>query len=145
MTDQHTIHYECTSSTFRPTITYPVRWLDWDRDYVLAQAMWPETMPLTPWIWQEARQARYQYCAVIEHDQIQSIAAVWRYSETAWEVAAVSTRPEVRQRGYAKAVVSFATTHILAVGKRATCSTASDNLSMQRTAESVGFYQVNEQ
>jgi predicted GNAT family acetyltransferase len=70
------------------------------------------------------------------------MAAVWRYSEVAWEVASVYTRPEVRGRGYAKAVVAFVTTAILGAGKRATCSTASDNRAMQRVAERVGFQRV---
>jgi GNAT superfamily N-acetyltransferase len=60
----------------------------------------------------------------------------------AWEVASVYTRPEVRGRGYAKAVVAFVTAAILGAGKRATCRTASDNRAMQRVAERVGFQQV---
>ena len=84
----------------------------------------------------------FQYCAVVEHSQLQAMAAVWRYSEDAWEVASVYTRPEARGRGYAQAVVSFVTAAILSAGKRATCSAASDNPAMQRVAECVGFQRV---
>jgi RimJ/RimL family protein N-acetyltransferase len=144
------VRYECTRHTFRPNTRYPVRWLDWDSDYALALAMWPATSPLTLGVWREARQLGYRYCAVVERTcvhagaqaRILSIAAVWRYSETAWEVAAVRTRPDARRRGYARAVVSFVTTHILDAGRRATCTTAWDNVAMQRTAESVGFQRI---
>jgi hypothetical protein len=134
------ITYECTRQTFRPSLSTLVRWLDWDQDYALAQAMWPASSPLTQEIWREARRQKYTYCALIEGQQIQAMAAVWKYSDTAWEVAAVRTRRGIRSRGCAKAVVSFVTAYILEAGRIATCSTASDNVAMQRTAESVGFY-----
>ena len=79
---------------------------------------------------------------MVEHRQLQAMAAVWRYSEDAWEVASVYTRPEVRGHGYAHAVVSFVTAAILSAGKRATCSAASGNPAMQRVAECVGFQRV---
>jgi hypothetical protein len=134
------ITYECTRQTFRPSLNTPVRWLDWDQDYPLAQAMWPASSPLTQEIWREAQQQKYMYGALIEGQQIQAMAAVWKYSDTAWEVAAVRTRRGIRRRGYAKAVVSFVTAYILVGGRLATCSMAGDNIAMQRTAESIGFY-----
>jgi hypothetical protein len=42
-------------------------------------------------------------------------------------------------------VVSLVTAHILDVGRRATCTTAQDNLAMQRTAESVGFVRIGQE
>jgi len=105
----------------------------------LVQEFWPEQ---TPEGWQEARKEGFQYCVVIEQNQLQAMAAVWRYSEAAWEVASVYTRPEARGRGYAQAVVSFVTAAILNAGRRATCSAAADNLAMQRVAEKVGFKRV---
>ena len=130
------IEYECTPTSFQPLQRHSVRWLEWEQDYPLVQEFWPEQ---TPGGWQEARAEGFQYCAVIEQGKIQAMAAVWRYSETAWEVASVSTRPEARGRGYSPAVVSFVTAAILGAGKRATCSAGSDNLAMQRVAERVGF------
>lgn len=80
------------------------------------------------------------------------MAAVWKYCDTAWEAAAVGTRPatrtrhargaSVRRRGFGKAVVSFVTNTILEAGRLATCSTSGDNIAMQRTAAAVGFYVV---
>jgi len=134
------IEYECTQETFRPQPSAAVRWLDWDQDYALAQRMWPLEWPLTPEAWQEARAEKFTYCAVVENQAIQSMAAVWKYCDTAWEVAAVGTLSAARRRGFGKVVVSFVTGHILAAGRLATCSTTGDNIAMQRTAASVGFY-----
>jgi RimJ/RimL family protein N-acetyltransferase len=149
------VHYECTPATFRPHTRHPVRWLDWERDYALARTIWPDESPLTRETWLEASELGYRYCgAVVEHPagavvqhpagepRLLAIAAVWRYSETAWEAAAVRTRPDARRRGYAKAVLSFVTAFILDSGRRATCTTGRANLAMQKTAESIGFVQI---
>jgi predicted GNAT family acetyltransferase len=120
-----------------------VRWLDREQDYGLAQAVWNDRdITLTQDSWREARESSYRYCAVVECGMIIAIAAVWCYSEQAWEVAAVWTKPEARRQGYALSVVSFVTAFILETGRRATCSTDADNVAMQRTAESAGFYQA---
>ena len=147
------VHYECTRATFQPEIRYPVRWLDWERDYALASTIWPDEFPLTQETWREARELGYRYAGVVAcrpagrrpsgRERLLAIAAVWRYSEEAWEAAAVRTQPDVRRRGYARAVVSFVTAHILQSGRRATCTTGSDNVAMQRTAEGVGFVRVD--
>jgi RimJ/RimL family protein N-acetyltransferase len=139
MVNQQYLEYEWTSPSFPRLSGYPVRWLEWEQDYPLVQEFWPEQ---TPEGWQEAWAEGFQYCAVIEHDQIQAMAAIWRYSQAAWEVASVYTRPEARGRGYAQAVVSFVTAAMLEAGKRATCSAGSDNPAMQRVVEHVGFQRV---
>jgi predicted GNAT family acetyltransferase len=139
MSDNQYIEYECTPISFQPLQRHPVRWLEWEQDEPLVQDFRPEQ---TPAGWQEAREESFQYCTVVEHSQLLALAAVWRYSEDAWEVASVYTRPEARGRGYAQAVVSFVTATILSAGKRATCSAASDNPAMQRVAECVGFQRV---
>ena len=74
-----------------------------------------------------------------EDGKIVARAAVWKYSETAWEVAAVSTLPEYRCRGYGEKVVSHCTAVILSAGRVATCTTKDTNIAMRRTAEKVGF------
>lgn len=134
--------YACTDETFHPCILYPVRWLEQYRDYELAQAFWPASVPLSREHWNEAHQMGYKYCGVIEQDRLVAVAAEWQNAQTSWEVAAVHTCPEYQRQGYAKTVVSFVTRRILAAGKMATCTTASGNLAMQRTAESVGFYRI---
>ena len=133
------IEYECTPTSFQLVQRYPVRWLEWEQDYPMVQEFWPEQ---TPEGWQEAREEGFRYCAAIEHNLLQAMAAVWCYSESAWEVASVYTRPEARRRGYAQAMVTFVTAAILRAGRQATCSTGSDNQAMQRVSESVGFQRV---
>src|SRR5258708_27333659 len=93
--------------------------------------MWPLEFPLTRETWQEARAEKFTYCANIEGQELQAMAAVWKYCDTAWEVAAVGTRPAWRRRGLGKAVVSFVTGTILAAGRLATCSTRGCNNAMQ--------------
>lgn len=142
------VHYACTPATFHPDTRYLVRWLDWERDFALAATIWPVESPLAREAWHEARELGYRYCGLVRHTcgkpRLLAVAAVWHYSQTAWEVAAVRTQPDARRRGYAKSVVSFITAHILEAGRRATCTTEDDNLAMQKTAESVGFVRIDD-
>ncbi len=94
---------------------------------------------LTHTDWVEAHNLEYTYAAIVEDCRIISCAAVWRYSEEAWEVAAVITREGYRRRGYSKRMAAFVTRHILQNGRRATCTTNDDNAAMLATAKSVGF------
>ena len=54
----------------------------------------------------------------------------------------MSTLEGFRRRGYAKRVVSFVATFILASGRLAMCSTGDGNVAMRATAKSVGFREV---
>jgi predicted GNAT family acetyltransferase len=90
--------------------------------------------------WEQNRAEGFRYCAIVEQETIAALAAVWAYSETHWEVAAVSTAPASRKIGYGKAVVCFVTAHILEHGRKATLLTDSTNAVMLKTAQSVGFY-----
>ena len=112
----------CTPDSFRPADCSRVRWLEWEQN----------------------RAEGFRYCAIVEHGAIAALAAVWTYSQTHWEVAAVSTAPAFRKRGYGKAVVCFVTAHILEQGRKATLLTESRNVAILRTAESVGFYHSDE-
>ena len=71
--------------------------------------------------------------------RIASRAAIWKYSPTAWEVAAVATLPELRGKGYSKLLVSHCTAIILSRGLVATCTTEDTNTAMRRVLEKVGF------
>jgi GNAT superfamily N-acetyltransferase len=134
----------CTPKSFRPCDCSRVRWLDWENDYPLARADWPQEPPLSPEDWVQNRAEGFRYCAIIEQEAIAALAAVWTYSETHWEVAAVSAAPDSRQRGYGKAVVCFVTAHILEQSRKATILTDSTNIALLKTAKSVGFYYSNE-
>ena len=102
----------CTIESFRPADTSRVRWLDWETDYPLARAYWLQDTLLSREDWEQNRADGFRYCAIVEHGAIAALAAVWTYSETHWEVAAVSTALASRRRGYGKAVVCFVTAHI---------------------------------
>ncbi len=138
MTEPKYVNLECVRETFRRDDSFSVRWLDWAEDYGLARDFW--FIPISREDWLGFRDEGYEYAAALDGGGIVSLAAVWRYSEPAWEAAGVATRPDARQRGHGRAVVSFVTAAILAAGRRATCLTAADNLAMQRTAQSVGYY-----
>jgi ribosomal protein S18 acetylase RimI-like enzyme len=135
------LSYSCTTETFQAQQRYPVQWLDWEQDYLLAQSIWPPQHPLTAEVWMEAKRDGYEYCAAIQQQHMIAMAAVWRYSPVAWEVAAVITQPAYRRQGYGLAMVSFVTGTILAAQRVATCTTSSTNTAMQRTLERVGFLQ----
>ena len=134
----------CTRESFRPSDCSRVRWLDWENDYPLARAYWLQDPPLSRENWELNRTEGFRYCAIVEDGAIAALAAVWTYSQTHWEVAAVSTAPASRRRGYGKALVCFVTAHILEQGRKATISTESRNVAMLKTAESVGFYHSDE-
>ena len=79
---------------------------------------------------------------IFEDGKIVSRAGIWKYSQTAWEVAGVSTLPEYRCKGYGKIIVSHCTAIILNNDKTATCTTSDTNIAMRRTAEKVGFMEL---
>ena len=74
-----------------------------------------------------------------DNGKIVARAAIWKYSQTAWEVAAVSTLPEHRGKGYGEMLVGHCTAIILRNGKVATCTTSDTNIAMRRLIEKVGF------
>ncbi len=129
----------CDSDAFRPVLMHSVRWLDWDLDFDLAAAMSFRSGELSHEDWLSARARGFEYCAVIEEGSAVARAAVWRYSEERWEVAAVWTRGDRRNRGMAKSTVSFATASILDAGRLATLHAQPTNSAMLRAATSVGF------
>jgi predicted GNAT family acetyltransferase len=123
-----------------------IRWLDLEADEVLAAAYWRERgQDLSRATWEEAHASGFRYAALVQGGRIVSSAAAWRYSDAAWEVAAVGTLEAFRRRGYATRVVAFVTAHILDAGRVATCHTADENVAMRATARRVGFRRVIEE
>ena len=130
----------CAARTFLPVQSHPVRWLDWERDFELAVGM-DSTVTRESWLSNRAK--GFEFCAVVEGERALARAAVWTYSDTCWEVAAVRTREECRRRGMAKSVVSFVTAHVLAAGRVPTLHTSSTNIAMLRAAKAVGFQLID--
>jgi len=138
-------YFLCLPSDLRPICTDGVRWLDCEADYRLAKQYWGRHQLDLPYsMWRGAHESGYQYAAIIKKGNIVSCAAVWQFSNEAWEVAAVTTWELYRRHGYAKKVVSFLTRHILMMGRIATTSTQDDNTAMIATAKSVGFRMIRE-
>ncbi|HEY3289962.1 MAG TPA: GNAT family N-acetyltransferase [Anaerolineae bacterium] len=138
------VHLTCLLDTLTPIDCSAVRWLDRDVDFDLARELWAALQQeLTYADWVEAHNLKYTYAAIVEYGKVISLAAEWRYFESAWEVAAVVTREGYRRRGYSKRVVAFVTAHILQNGRRPTCTTRDDNTAMLATAKSVGFTVVS--
>ena len=138
------VSLECTLQTFLPAPDPRVRWLDRDADFALAHESWEARgTPISRADWDDWHRTGYRYCGIVEHQRLVAFAAVWRYSPTAWELAAVQTREGYRSRGYAKAVCSFVTAHILGSGRTATCNTRADNAPMLRVATKLGFQPVS--
>ena len=137
------IEFVCPQETFKPVAHDMVRWLNQDKDLHLVQAIFEKGQePPSREEWDDWHKQGYQYCAIVKDGRIVSIAAVWKYSESAWETAAVWTKEEFRCQGYAKAVCSFVTSYILGCGRKATCSTRKTNVPMIRVAENLGFHQT---
>jgi GNAT superfamily N-acetyltransferase len=139
------VSLECTSETFVPVLDPRVRWLDEEADFALAREAWEARgVPMTLADWGEAHGRGFRYCGIVEDERLVAVAAAWTYSPTAWELAAVQTREGYSSRGYSKAVCSFATAHILASGRKATCHTRADNAPMLRVARSLGFQPLSD-
>jgi predicted GNAT family acetyltransferase len=135
----------CNKQDLVPADDAGIRWLDPDADYILARVYWRgHGQKLSRETWEDAHVSGYNFAALVREGQIISCAAAWRYSDQAWEVAAVSTLEAFRRQGYATRVVAFVTAYILASGRVATCHTAEDNIAMRATAGRVGFREAPE-
>ncbi len=133
-----TLH--CTPEIFVPVDDARVRWFEPEKDFALMRDGW-----LTVGAGMTAARLRdlghdgYRYCGIVEGSAIIALAAVWMYSSPSWELAAVWTRDDHRSHGYATAVCSFATAHIVGSGRTATCSVSAGNMPMLRVATRLGF------
>jgi hypothetical protein len=56
----------CTPESFRSSDCSRVRWLDWENDYPLSRAYWPQDPPLERVDWEENRADGFRYCAIVE-------------------------------------------------------------------------------
>ena len=142
MATEEVVGLLCTAETFRPAGHEEVRWLDQEGDLALyAEAFYRQigAEPPSREDWEAWHQEGYRYCGLVRGPAILTRAAVWSYSDTAWELAAVMTQPDHRGQGYARLVCSFATAQILAAGRTATCHTAATNTAMLRVAEHLGY------
>lgn len=133
----------CTAETFTPFELTGCQWLQRDSDFKIAEWYWQQlNSPLKHETWITAYKYGYQYAVILDQGKPICCAGVWRYSGKSWDVCAVSTLPQYRQRGYSKRIVSFITTYILESGHIATVRTSETNIAMITTAKKVGFQEI---
>lgn len=124
------IKWTCDTTCFRSAESSKARWLDWgDTFYPFSREKYEKML-----YWGGGRLS-----AVVEDGKIVAEAYEQPRSTDVAEIVSVSTLPPFRGRGYAKAVVSFVTAHILADGRTATMETRDDNIPMIHVAEAVGY------
>jgi GNAT superfamily N-acetyltransferase len=143
MLDSSFVYFTCSQADLLAIDTHGVRWLDQDHDYELARNYWAAfNQNLRMSTWHKAHEYCYEYAANLENNWITATAAVWRFSETTWDVAAVSTLPDYRRQGRSRATIAFVTAHILEAGRVASCCTNANNQAAVAAILSVGFHPI---
>lgn len=137
--DEPDLSYVCDVRSFRPAQTRDVRWLDIEDDFAVLQHFHEARHPFS---WADAvtwKESGFTDAGIIERGVLVSRAALWTYSEDAWELAGVFTVPSARGAGLSRSVCTFVTSAILEAGRLATCHTGPRNVAMRRLAESLGY------
>ena len=80
--------------------------------------------------------------AVVEDGRVVSFAAPFSFRAGETEIGAAATLPEMRGRGFCKAVIAEMAFRILERGEAATLTTHRDNLPMRAAAEAIGMRPV---
>ncbi len=137
------LSYVCDVQSFQPAQTRDARWLDTEDDFAVLQHFHETRDPSgQPFSWADAvkwKESGFTDAGIIEGGVLVSRAALWIYSEDAWELAGVFTVPTARGAGLSRSVSTFVTSAILEAGRLATCHTAPGNVAMRRLAESLGY------
>ena len=136
------VGYSCDAQSFRPAQTHHVRWLDINDDFDVLERFHSARDEARPYTRADAakwKEAGFTDAGIVEGGILTSRAALWTYSDDAWELAGVFTSPHARRTGRSRSVCTFVTAAILQAGKLATCHTAPSNRAMRRLAESLGY------
>ena len=149
--DDRAVKLICTRDTHVPAIgpnVPAVRWLG-PADYPFALEAWRcRGVLLTRRDWDVLWPADgYAFAGVVSDGRLESVAAALSWnppSPASWELAGVWTHEEARNQGFATAVCSVVTAHILDGGRVATCTTTRSRAVMIRVAERLGYQPVSE-
>lgn len=136
------VGYACDLQSFRPAQSHHVRWLDIDDDFDVLERFHSARDQSRPYTRADAakwKETGFRDAGIVEGAVLTSRAALWTYSDDAWELAGVFTSPDARRTGQARSVCTFVTAAILRAEKLATCHTAPSNVPMRRLAESLGY------
>ena len=105
--------YVCDVQSFRPAQTRDVRWLDVEEDFAVLQHFHETRDPSgKPFTWADAvkwKDRGFTDAGIIEGGVLVSRAALWTYSEDAWELAGVFTIPTARGAGRSRSACTFVT------------------------------------
>jgi RimJ/RimL family protein N-acetyltransferase len=115
-----------------------VRWLDLDKDWDMIFEYY-KLYPGDDIRKEDFMDPPWKLCAFVEDGRILSYAGCLYMSDRNWEIGAVGTHPEHRNKGYAKMVCSYIAKYILDNNKRATCNTGIHNTAMQRVMKGIGM------
>ena len=141
--DESDLTYVCHVQSFRPAQTRDVLWLHIEEHFAVLQHFHETRDPSRePFTWADAvkwKDSGFTDAGIIEGGVLVSRAALWTYSEDAWELAGVFTIPTARGAGRARSACTFVTSAILQAGKLAACHTDPSNVAMRRVAESLGY------
>ena len=134
-------HYSCKLDSLEQLIIFPsdkIRWLDISMDFPLIKEYYQLFSN------DEINEAdfssdQWKFCALFENDKIVAYAGALFMSNKNWELGAVSTHPQHRNKCYATMVCSFIAKYILENGKQVTCNTKIDNYSMRKVMQKIGM------
>ena len=134
-------YFSCKLDLLEQLVLFPengICWLDLDVDFPMVEEYYRVVFGT------EIRRAdfddgQWRVCALTEDGVIRAFCGVMYMTQSNWEIGAVSTHPEYRDRGYARRVCSFAARYILENGKQATCNTTVDNHAMIKVMRAIGM------
>lgn len=115
-----------------------VRWLDIDNEFNLISDYYSE-FGCANIKKEDFDETQWKCCAVIINNKILSYAGALYMSQSNWEIGAVSTLPQERNKSYAKVTTSFIAHYILENGKQATLNTEIHNEAMKKVAQQIGM------
>lgn len=124
--------YSCKLDKMNQLIEFnssKVNWIDVDKDFELIREYY-KLFNAKEIDKEEFNDGQWKFCAIIDEGNIISFAGALYMTNENWEIGAVSTHPQHRNKGYAKIVCSFVAKYILENDKIATCNTYINNHAM---------------
>ena len=133
--------YSCKLDKNEQLNYYPsnkVRWLDLDSEFEMVREYYSliSSVDINK---EDFIDPQWKMCALVDDEKILAYAGVLFMTHSNWEIGAVSTHPEQRNKGYAKNVCSFIAKFILENGKQATCNTDINNHAMRKVMTDIGM------
>lgn len=104
----------------------------------------PAEPPLSPFVeWAEMAPDKQVVFGLLDGGEIVSFVQFGWVIDNIWEVGAIRTREAEKQKGYAKAVLSGASSSLLRMDRVPLYQVRSGNTASVRTAEAVGYREIH--